>query len=294
MKKDKFLLIDGNYLLFSSFYASYNQYNPESTMRSPQGITTNGVHVFLITLSKLLAYFKPKYLFIAFDAFGKTKRHQSYQDYKAGRMKAPTIIFEQFKTIKEILTKLNIKWFEKSGDEADDLIATLAQSQGCLNLIFSKDKDLLQLVNGNTCVVKTVKEGFKIHYELETIDNFEYIYGIKPNQIPDFKGLAGDSSDNLKGVSGIGEKGAIKLINEYGSLENIYQNIDQIKGKTKDKLTIDKEQAYMCKSLATLNLNVEMDKNLSTYLLNFDWDKGIEQMQYYGLNRCAELFEKLK
>ncbi|ADV34867.1 5'-3' exonuclease [Mycoplasmopsis fermentans] len=294
MNKDNFLLIDGNYLLFSSFYASYNPDRLENIMRSPQGLTTNGVHVFLMTLSKLIAYFKPKYLFIAFDAYGETRRHKIFKDYKAGRTQAPEIIFEQFSLIKEILTKLNIKWFEQVGDEADDLIATLAQNQDCNNLIFSKDKDLLQLVNLNTSVIKVVKENFKVSYELEDINNFETIHGIKPSQVVDYKGLAGDSSDNLRGINGIGHKGAIKLIQTFDSIENMYQNIDQIKGKTKEKLLDEKDQAFLCKALAKLNLNVDMNKNISDYLLNLNLEDGLDAMRFYGLNKCANLFEELK
>ncbi|RMX34788.1 5'-3' exonuclease [Mycoplasmopsis fermentans] len=294
MNKDNFLLIDGNYLLFSSFYASYNPDRLENIMRSPQGITTNGVHVFLMTLSKLITYFKPKYLFIAFDAYGETRRHKIFKDYKAGRTQAPEIIFEQFKLIKDILTKLNIKWFEQVGDEADDLIATLAQNKECNNLIFSKDKDLLQLVNENTSVIKVVKENFKVSYELEDINNFENIHEIKPSQVADYKGLAGDSSDNLKGVNGIGHKGAIKLIQTFDSIENMYQNIDQVKGKTKDKLLSEKDQAFLCKSLAKLNLNVNMDRNLNNYLKNIDFVNGVDTMRFFGLNKCANLFEELE
>ncbi|WP_029512898.1 5'-3' exonuclease [Mycoplasmopsis iners] len=282
----KLLLIDGNLLMFQSFYASYNPYNLDNLMTSPKGITTNGVHVFLVTLAKLLNYVQPDYLFVAFDAHGKTKRHEQYKAYKSGRNKAPEIIFDQFALIKEILSKINVNWLEKLGDEADDLIATLAKKSDMENYIYSKDKDLLQLVDSHTVVLKNSKEYYG--YDEINIDNFKEIYGIKPNQIPDFKGLAGDSSDNLIGVSGIGEKGAVKLINEFGSLDKIYEQIDNIKGKTKEKLLNDKASAFMCKDLATLNFDVDMDFNWENYakFLKGDLAQGIELLEEHGLHKA--------
>ncbi|WP_036437930.1 5'-3' exonuclease [Mycoplasmopsis gallinarum] len=283
MNKSKFLLVDGNFLMFQSFYASYNPYTMNSLMKSPEGIYTNGVHVFLLSLTKLIDFIKPDYLFVAFDAQGKTKRHENYEGYKAGRTKAPEIIFEQFNLIKQILTGLNVKWFEQIGDEADDLIATLAQNKNTENYIFSKDKDLLQLVNENTSVISHNKKTGE--FELINLDNFKNLIGILPYQIPDFKGLAGDSSDNLKGVEGIGEKTAIKLLNEYETLENLYNSIDLIKGKTKEKLLLDKESAFFCKSLAILNRNVQMDKEILKYanFIYFNNADGKELLKKHNL-----------
>ncbi|MEA4115593.1 5'-3' exonuclease H3TH domain-containing protein [Mycoplasma sp. 744] len=282
----KFLLVDGNLLLFQSFYASYNPY--QKNMISPEGITTNGVHVFLITLCKLLNYLKPDYLFIAFDANSKTKRHQIYQNYKSGRNKPPEIIFEQFDLIKIILNKLNIEWLEKNGEEADDLIATLVNNNNCQNFIFSKDKDLLQLVDNNTCIIKTNRE--KDTFELINLENFKSIYNINPIQIPDFKGIAGDNSDNLPGVQGIGDKGAIKLLNEFNTLEDIYNNIELVKGKTKEKLLSNKNSAFLCKTLAILNKNVDMELNLDKYsnFLKNNIVEGLNFLSLHGLNKAKE------
>ncbi|WP_416738120.1 5'-3' exonuclease [Mycoplasmopsis meleagridis] len=286
---EKFLLIDGNLLLFQSFFASYNPYSQANLMKSPLGITTNGVHVFLITLAKLINYFQPKYLFIAFDANAKTKRHQMYSDYKSGRNKAPEIIFEQFFLIKDILKKLNIAWEEKEGDEADDLIASLSSKFKTDNYIYSKDKDLLQLVKENISIVRNNKEH---NFEIINEENFRFFYGFNPEQVADFKALAGDSSDNLPGVNGIGDKGATKLINEYGNLENIYENLDSIKGKLKEKLTKDKDQAFLCKNLALLNKNVEMNHNLNFYAnyLN-NADEGFLFLEKHGLNKAKEYLQ---
>lgn len=290
--EERMLLIDGNFLMFQSFYASYNPYYPENVMTAPNGVTTNGVHVFMQTLFKLLKFANPKYLFIAFDAHGKTKRHEEFEGYKAGRVKAPVIIFEQFAAIKEILSALNIKWFEKVGDEADDLIATLAfHNNTCPNWIFSKDKDLLQLVDENTNIIKVQKDYDSYNsYELETIDNFKDIYGINPEQIPDYKGLAGDSSDNLKGVQGIGPKKAVTLLNEYNTLENIYDHLSEIKGKTKEYLEKDKEQAMFCKKLAILNKNVNMNLKMENYILSLNDQEASDVFTKYGLHNVADLY----
>ncbi|WP_308506967.1 5'-3' exonuclease [Mycoplasma zalophidermidis] len=277
---EKFLLIDGNFLLFQSFYASYHP--SRSIMTDMNGKTTNGVHVFLMTLHKILEYINPQYLFIAFDAHGKTYRHDLYDDYKAGRTKAPEIIFEQFAIIKEILTSLNIKWFEQVGDEADDLIATLSKIKDVDKYIYSKDQDLLQLVCEDTSVIFKNKEG---DFDLYTKDNFEQIHNIKPSQIPDLKGLAGDTSDNIKGVAGIGKVGALKLINTYGSIEEIYRNIDKIKGATKQKLINGQDDALFCKKLTILNTNVSMNTELSFYSCSkIDLNIGLEVMKKYSLN----------
>ncbi|VEU75728.1 DNA polymerase I [Mycoplasmopsis maculosa] len=291
----KFLLIDGNYLMFQSFYASYNSKFPNNLLRSPDGRSANGVHIFLQTFFKVLKYFKPSHLFVAFDAHGKTKRHELFNEYKSGRNKAPEIIFEQFEIIKEILTSMNVKWFEKVGDEADDLIATLAtKNKEFDNLIFSKDKDLLQLVNENTSIIKVLKDKNNFtYYELDTLKNFFENYNINPFQIPDYKGLAGDSSDNLKGVNGIGEKKAISLLNEFNTLEEIYNNIGKLKGKTVEYLLNDKENAFFCKKLAILNKNVEMNNDIDFYAVNINIQNSFNIFKKFGLNLAAENLKKI-
>nr|WP_307921199.1 5'-3' exonuclease [Mycoplasmopsis bovis] len=197
----------------------------------------------------------------------KLRDIEVYDNYKAGREKAPEIIFEQFDLTKKILSAMNIKWFEKVGYEADDLIATIAKHNNQFkNYIYSKDKDLLQLVNENNCIIKVVRNpGNFTEYSLETINEFVDIYGINPNQIPDYKGLAGDTSDRLKGVAGIGPKKAVSLLNEFGSLEAIYENIGKISGKTKEYLENDYESAHFCKKLAILNPDVEMNTDIDNY-----------------------------
>ncbi|MBZ4195137.1 5'-3' exonuclease [Mycoplasma tauri] len=288
----KMLIVDGNFLLFQSFYASYNPYKPESVLKAKNGISTNGVHVFFNTLFKLIKYIEPSHLFIAFDAKGKTKRHEIYENYKTGRTKAPEIIFEQFKLVKEVLTSMNIKWAEKEGDEADDLIATIATKNDQFhNYIYSKDKDLLQLVNENNSIISTIKDANKFStYDLITILNFKLLYGIKPEQIPDYKGLAGDSSDNLKGVQGIGEKRAIALLREYETLENIYDCLINVKGKTREYLINDKESAFFCKKLAVLNKDVKLPYSINDLLIELDIN-AVNILNEYSLYNVLDQYK---
>lgn len=289
-KIEKFLLVDGNLLMFQSFYASYSPYY--EPMHNKEGITTNGIHVFFTTLFRLIKKFKPKYMFVAFDSDSNTWRKQEFSDYKAGREKAPLIIFEQLKYVKQLLTDLKIPWLEKSGDEADDLIATLAASNDYLwNIVFSKDKDLLQLVNENTIVYKY--DSYNKEYITIDYKNFYDYYRIEPEQIPDFKGLAGDNSDNLRGVKGIGDKTAINLLNKYHTLENIYEHLDECKESVKNKLIIDKESAFKCKRLAVLNRLVDMDKNIENYQFFIDKKTPISLLEKLELDTILNQLEEI-
>lgn len=292
MENNNFLLVDGNLLLFQSFYASAATNN--TIMTDKNGNVTNAVHVFFSTLFKVLKEIRPSYLFIAFDASSKTKRHESFADYKAGRAQAPQELYDQFDIVKNILTQAKIPWLEKNGDEADDLIATLcAHNKNTLNFIYSKDKDLLQLVNENTAILKK-NSGAKAYtepFELITLGNFFSLYGITPEQIPDFKGLAGDKSDNLRGINGIGDKGAIKLINDFGTLENIYENLDKLSATITKKLLADKDSGFMCKELAKLNKNVDINTNKEQYLITqINYEEGIKAFEFYNLNQNLSKF----
>lgn len=215
---EKALIIDGNYLMFQSFYATYRG-DINVILRTSNGTPTNAITLFLKQLVKYLVFYKPDYLFIAFDAKERTKRHELLDGYKANRIKAPQELFIQFDLIKEILKEMKVFYYESAGDEADDLIATFCKNFESLEkFIFSRDKDLLQLVNKNTRVFFKDEE--------VTYLNFFEKYQINPDQIIDFKALKGDPSDNLPGIKGIGDKTAIKLLNEFKTFENIYQNLD--------------------------------------------------------------------
>ncbi|ADE19485.1 5'-3' exonuclease [Mycoplasma crocodyli] len=292
MKKENFLIIDGNLLMFQSFYATYNPYN-SYVMTSNKGVTTNGTFQFFTTLINLLEELKPKYLFIAFDAKGKTKRHEEYPDYKAGRTKAPEIIYEQFESVKKLLTLLKINHNEIVGAEADDLIATVSKINEVSKYIYSKDQDLLQLVKEDISIIYKNPETKK--FATVNKDNFYDIYNFYPNQIPDYKAINGDTSDNLPGVKGIGKIGAIKLLEQFGSIHNVYDNIDKLTLKMQEKLLNSKEMSLLCYKLACLNNNVsdlQLDKNL--YLYNIDIENAKDYFIELDLLRVFLRLENLK
>ncbi|QZE12338.1 5'-3' exonuclease [Mycoplasma sp. Ms02] len=284
---NRFLLVDGNFLMFQSFYATYR--DPENVMMSSKGVTTNGIHQFLMMLFNLVGELRPTHLFVAFDPKTKPERSKVFADYKAGRTKAPSIIFEQFDNVKKILDQLNIQHAEIDGAEADDLIATLAQNKEGQNYIYSRDKDLLQLVNSNTSVIlRDSKSGSWLTTNLQ---NFNDKYGIQPNQIPDFKGLSGDASDNLPGVPGIGDKTAIKLLNEYKTFEGIYENIENMTPGLQKKLNTGKEMGLMCRDLAILNTDIQdVQKPLDFYAtkINFEGITLIDELELYTVMQRIE------
>ena len=251
----KIVLVDGNNLLFRSYYATAYTGN---IMRNKEGFPTNGVYGFVNMINKIISEEKPEYMMVAFD-IGKTFRHEKYERYKDGRRETPDDLKVQFPVAKKILTAMGIKYLECAGYEADDIIGTI--SMWCEKdpeyeaLIVSSDKDLLQLISDET-VVKLLKTKDYIWMDKKT---FNDTYGFDPIHMIDLKALMGDSSDNIPGVKGIGEKGAIKLVSEYKTIDNIYENIDKIKGATQIKLIDGKEDAYYSKDLVTIYREVPLD-----------------------------------
>lgn len=251
----KIVLVDGNNLLFRSYYATAYTGN---IMRNKEGFPTNGVYGFVNMINKIIYDEKPEYMMVAFD-IGKTFRHEKYERYKDGRRETPDDLKVQFPVAKKILTAMGIKYLECAGYEADDIIGTI--SMWCEKdpeyeaLIVSSDKDLLQLISDET-VVKLLKTKDYIWMDKKT---FNDTYGFDPIHMIDLKALMGDSSDNIPGVKGIGEKGAIKLVSEYKTIDNIYENIDKIKGATQIKLIDGKEDAYYSKDLVTIYREVPLD-----------------------------------
>lgn len=251
----KIVLVDGNNLLFRSYYATAYTGN---VMRNKEGFPTNGVYGFVNMINKIISEEKPEYMMVAFD-IGKTFRHEKYERYKDGRRETPDDLKVQFPVAKKILTAMGIKYLECAGYEADDIIGTI--SMWCEKdpeyeaLIVSSDKDLLQLISDET-VVKLLKTKDYIWMDKKT---FNDTYGFDPIHMIDLKALMGDSSDNIPGVKGIGEKGAIKLVSEYKTIDNIYENIDKIKGATQIKLIDGKEDAYYSKDLVTIYREVPLD-----------------------------------
>lgn len=251
----KIVLVDGNNLLFRSYYATAYSGN---IMRNKDGFPTNGVYGFVNMINKIIAEEKPEYMMVAFD-IGKTFRHEKYADYKGGRNATPEDLKIQFPVAKKILTAMGIKYLECDGYEADDIIGTISmwceKDDDYEALIVSSDKDLLQLISDET-TVKLLKTKDYIWMDKKT---FIDTYGFDPIHMIDLKALMGDSSDNIPGVKGIGEKGAIKLVSEYQTIDNIYDNINNIKGATQTKLIEGHEDAYYSKDLVTIYRNVPLD-----------------------------------
>lgn len=251
----KIVLVDGNNLLFRSYYATLYTGN---IMRNKDGFPTNGVYGFVNMINKIVNDEKPEYMMVAFD-IGKTFRHEKYERYKDGRKETPDDLKVQFPIAKKILTAMGIKYLECAGYEADDIIGTV--SMWCEKdpeyeaLIVSSDKDLLQLISDET-TVKLLKTKDYIMMDRKT---FNETYGFEPIHMIDLKALMGDASDNIPGVRGIGEKGAIKLVSEYTTIENIYANINNIKGATQTKLIEGKDDAYYSKDLVTIYREVPLD-----------------------------------
>ena len=250
----KVVLIDGNNLLFRSYYAT--AYNG-NLMKNSKNFPTNALYGFVNMINKIINEESTEYMLVAFDK-GKTFRHDEYDFYKQGRIETPNELKLQFPKAKEILDCLGIKWFEIDNYEADDIIGTVAKmvdnSDEFEGIIVSSDKDLLQLISDKV-IVKLLKS--KDHIMMDE-NQFKETYGIEPINMIDLKALAGDTSDNIPGVKGIGEKTAINLLKQYTTVEGIYDNIDDISGKTKEKLITDKDMAFKCKDLVTIYKNVDL------------------------------------
>lgn len=244
----KIILVDGNNLLFRSYYAT--AYNG-NFMKNSKDFPTNALFGFTNMMNKIILEEKPTHIMVAFDK-GKTFRHEKYTEYKGGRIETPEELKVQFPVAKQLLTEMGITYFEIDNYEADDIIGTFArycdEEAEWIGTIISSDRDLLQLISHDVDM-KLLKQKDYIRYN-ET--SFEADYGIPPKQMVDLKALMGDSSDNIPGVKGIGEKTALKLLQEYHTLDGVYENLEKISGKTKQKLEEDKENAYMSYDLATI------------------------------------------
>lgn len=267
MNKERLIILDGNSLMNRAFYAL-----PLLTNR--EGIHTNAVYGFTNMLLKMKEEIEPNYIVCTFDKAAPTFRHNEYKEYKAGRKKMPPELAEQFPIVKELLNKFDINIFEIEGFEADDLIGTLscrAEEQGIEVYIVTGDRDALQLASDNIKVVLT-KRGIT---EKEIYDSNRMIeeYGVTPKQFIDVKGLMGDASDNIPGVPGVGEKTAYKLIKEYGSIENVLNNTENISGKKiKESLIENSQQAIFSKKLATIMCNVPIEIDLDSIKSNENYD----------------------
>ena len=289
---EKIILVDGNNLLFRSYYAT--AYNG-NFMKNSKDFPTNALFGFTNMINKILEEEQPSYMIVAFDK-GKTFRHEKYQDYKAGRIEVPNELKVQFPIAKKLLTCMGIKYYEIDNYEADDIIGTFAkycdEEDNFIGTIISSDKDLLQLISKDVDI-KLLKQKDYIRYNETT---FKEDYGINPINIIDLKALMGDSSDNIPGVKGIGEKTALKLLHEYKNIDNLYQNIDKISGKTQEKLLNDKESAYKSYDLATIYRDVPMEITIEdTKYLGEDTEKlhqMYEELEFYSFLKKSKKNKK--
>ncbi|WP_024613592.1 DNA polymerase I [Clostridium sp. Ade.TY] len=271
---EKLLILDSNSLMNRAFYAL-------PPLTNSEGVHTNAIYGFTNMLLKMKDDINPDYIVAAFDKKAPTFRHKEYEDYKAGRKKMPEELAEQFPIIKEMLKLLGIKIYEIEGFEADDIIGTtakLAAKAGMEVFIVTGDKDALQLADDNINVIitkKGVSETAKYNKE-QFIEEF----GVTPTQFIDVKGLMGDKSDNIPGVPGVGEKTAYKLIKEYGSVEGVLENIDNISGKKlKENLETYSEQAIFSKKLATIIVEVPLDNIIEDIKNSEEMDKkGLKEL----------------
>ncbi|WP_048800961.1 DNA polymerase I [Streptococcus constellatus] len=265
--KNKLLLIDGSSVAYRAFFALYNQID---RFKSPSGLHTNAIYGFHLMLNHLMERVQPTHILVAFDAGKTTFRTEMYADYKGGRAKTPEEFREQLPFIREMLDKLGIRYYDLDQYEADDIIGTLDKMAENTPVpydvtIVSGDKDLIQLTDDNT-IVEISKKGVAEFEEFTPAYLMEKM-GITPAQIIDLKALMGDSSDNIPGVTKIGEKIGLKLLLEYGSLEGIYNSIDQMKqSKMKENLIKDKEIAFLSRKLVTIDTQVPIEIGLEDIL----------------------------
>ena len=248
MSKKKLFLIDGNSFCYRAFYAI-------RALTNSKGRPTNAIYGFVTMLNKIVKENKPDMLAVAFDLKGPTFRHKKYEDYKIQRKPMPDDLVGQMPYIKRIVAAYNIPIFEVEGYEADDVLATIArraEENDVETFIVTGDKDALQIVDSHIKVYSPHKEG--LIYDAARVKEE---YGVEPNRMIDIMSLMGDAIDNIPGVKGIGEKTAVELIAEFGSLDGVYENIDKVKGEARKRiLSENKEMAYLSKELALLDENV--------------------------------------
>ena len=249
----KLLLLDGNSMLFRAYYATLYTHR----MTTSNGIPTNAVYGFVMMLNKAIDIIEPDEILVAWDAGKPTFRHKQFQAYKGTRKPLDEELIVQFPIVREYLDAAGIKRYEQEGYEDDDIIGSMAKCcKDVQTTILTSDRDLLQLIDSSTHVL-LMKKGLS---EMDLMDeqNLLDTYGITPSQVIEMKGLMGDTADNIPGVAGVGEKTALRLLNQYSTVENVYAHIDEVKGKLKEKLEKDKDNAFMSLELATIYTKMEL------------------------------------
>lgn len=279
---NKLLLIDGNSIINRAFYGIMGS----KMLMTEDGTYTNAVYGFLSILFKELDDIKPEYLVVAFDLKAPTHRHKIYDKYKANRHGMPEELAMQMPILKETLKAMNVYIIEKEGYEADDILGTLAkwgQKEELEVTVLTGDRDSFQLIDKNIKVrIPRTKMG-KTETEDYTVEKIEEEYGLEPLDLIEVKGLMGDTSDNIPGVPGVGEKTALNLIKQYKSIDEVYNHIDEQKGKLKEKLSENKDLAYLSRTLGTIDINAPIEKDLGAFQVE-EWNKP----------EVLEIFKKLK
>ena len=283
---EKLVLIDGNSLINRAFYAM----PPLSTKK---GEITNAVYGFMNMFFKMLDAEKPTAVAVAFDLKAPTFRHNMFLDYKATRKPMPEELRPQIPLLKELLRLMGITVVEKEGWEADDIIGTIAKKTNVKTIIITGDRDSFQLVDDETEVHFT-KRGIT---DVEVLDHltFKDKTGISPSQVIELKALMGDSSDNIPGVKGVGEKTALSLIQQYGDIDNLYAHVDELKGKLQEKIIDGKESAYLSRTLATIDVDAPIDSDVSKMSFSFPFASNVKQrfidLEFKTLSRRTDIFE---
>ena len=297
--KKTVMLIDGSSLIFRAFFALPNLSNND-------GVMTNGVYGFLTMYRNAFDKYKPDYVLVAFDRSSKTFRNDEYKDYKANRDKTPNELSYQFGILKDVLDSMGVKYTDLDGFEADDIVGTyarMAKEAGDRAVLITGDRDYLQLVDDDILVYLT-KKGVSDTVEY-TVDKIKEEYGITPKQLIDVKGLMGDKSDNIPGVDGIGEKRALDFIRKYGSIENLYDNLDDISGKkTKENLENNEAVAYMSKKIGTIVTHAPVEFEYDDLALGepdiaglrekfskLNFNKFLEELDGGGLETASKEFK---
>ncbi|MBP5163493.1 MAG: DNA polymerase I [Spirochaetales bacterium] len=281
-------IIDGYGQIYRSYFAFMN--NP---LKDRSGNNVSAVFGFFNTMMSLVRQYSPEYLVVAMDSRGKTFRHELYDQYKANREKAPEDLHAQVPVIDSFLDAMHIPHFERTGMEADDIIATIsrkASSEGIQTVMVTGDKDLLQLVKGDVLALRPPRKGEK-EYQMCGSDEVRAIFGVGPEQIIDYLTILGDSSDNVPGINGIGEKGAVKLLSEYGTLDNAYSNIGSLAKGVASKLEAARDHIGLSRTLVTLKDDVFDDSQIdfSDFRTSqIDWNEGVRVFREMGSETLAK------
>ena len=298
----KILLIDGNSMANRAFYATMGR-----MMKTPTGISTNAVYGFFQIMFKTIEEEKPDKIIVAFDISSSEKRTKIFNEYKAGRHKAPEDLTIQFPIIKELLKTMNIPIVQKDGIEADDILGAIAKKEGKKGnkiIILTGDRDYFQLVdiNVNIRYPKTIMG--KTEYIIYDNYKINEEYGLTPEKLIEVKALMGDASDNIPGVKGIGEKTALKLIIQFGSLEKIYEYIEKSDGKeiakaTLNKLIKDKEMAYVSRDLGRIDIEYDYEKDLGINIDSIkytDWrtEEAFSYLKKLSFNKFLDKFKDIE